>query len=224
MRCVLRGMAQVTNSGCARKDSAGMVGPAEPSTWLVHLRPGYPLAGCSPAEPASVSPGVKAIPEARCGSKINQELPVRKAGKSVAKEGPFSVQRMGSTSICRCERGRSCGRAAAKRCSSHSTNGPGTKPPTFIAWPWNRRFGIETSYRQKNQAQGRTTSKDPIYRLLLEGLGYLVRQMWVALTQEIARRRDFDRNVWVGEMPMQRMSDWILRELSDLYPENCSIP
>ena len=37
---------------------------AEPSWWpSAHRRPGYPLAGCSPAEPASVSPGlVRAFP------------------------------------------------------------------------------------------------------------------------------------------------------------------
>src|SRR5947208_4301200 len=33
---------------------------------------------------------------------------------------------------------------------------------------YRRRFGIETSYRQKNQGRAPTTSKDPIYRLLLE--------------------------------------------------------
>lgn len=48
---------------------------------------------------------------------------------------------------------------------------------------YRRRFGIETSYRQKNQAQARTTSRDPIYRLLLEGIAYLLRQVWVMLTE-----------------------------------------
>ena len=53
---------------------------------------------------------------------------------------------------------------------------------------YRRRFGIETSYRQKNQAKATTTSRDSVYRLLLEGLAYLLRQVWVALTEEIARR------------------------------------
>ncbi len=48
--------------------------------------------------PTSVSPGEPAISQACRGSKSNQKLPVRKAGKSVAKEWPFFVQRMGSTS------------------------------------------------------------------------------------------------------------------------------
>src|SRR5258706_15423877 len=72
--------------------------PTQSPTPSAYLRPSFPLAGCSPAEPASVSPGTKAIPQACRRCKINQELPVRKAGKSVAKEWPFFVQRMGSTS------------------------------------------------------------------------------------------------------------------------------
>src|ERR1039457_752131 len=43
---------------------------------------------------------------------------------------------------------------------------------------YRRRFGIETSYRQKNQAQAFTTSSDPVYRLLLEGVAYILRQVW----------------------------------------------
>src|SRR5277367_6348707 len=73
-------------------------GPTRSQTPSAYLRPSYPLAGCSPAEPASVSPGEKAIPQGCRRCKINQELPVRKAGKSVAKEWPFFVQRTGSTS------------------------------------------------------------------------------------------------------------------------------
>src|SRR5450755_689728 len=72
--------------------------PTQSPTPSAYLRPSYPLAGCSPAEPTSVSPGEKSIPQACRRCKINQGLPARKAGKSVAKEWPFFVQRMGSTS------------------------------------------------------------------------------------------------------------------------------
>src|SRR5437660_3584781 len=82
--------------------------PTRSRTPSAYLRPSYPLAGCSPAEPTSVSPGENAIPQACRRCKINQELPVRKAGKSVAKEWPFFVQRMGSTSLPRGERNRRC--------------------------------------------------------------------------------------------------------------------
>jgi Transposase DDE domain len=46
---------------------------------------------------------------------------------------------------------------------------------------YGRRFGIETSYRQMNQAKGWTCSTDERYRLLLLGVALLLRQVWVAL-------------------------------------------
>src|SRR6516225_8117387 len=53
MLCVLRGMAQVTTGG--RKERLRRHGWTRGAKYLVvHLRPSYPLAGCSPAEPASV--------------------------------------------------------------------------------------------------------------------------------------------------------------------------
>ncbi len=88
---------------------------------------------------------------------------------------------------------------------------------------YQRRFGIETSYRQKNQAKAMTTSRDPVYRLLLEGLGYLIRQIWVVLTASLrpGRSRRYD---WVGQLPMRRLLDWLILELCRLHPEPLSIP
>jgi hypothetical protein len=88
---------------------------------------------------------------------------------------------------------------------------------------YRRRFGIETSYRQKNQAQARTTSTDPVYRLLLEGLGYLLRQVWVVLTEELARQGKAPSNAWIQVLTLQQMVDWLVRELINLHPENLEI-
>jgi hypothetical protein len=88
---------------------------------------------------------------------------------------------------------------------------------------YQRRFGIETSYRQKNQAKGRTTSRDPVYRLLLEGLGFVLRQIWVVLTGQLSRDRS-KPNAWIAQLPMQRLLDWLLHELKQHHPEELSIP
>jgi hypothetical protein len=88
---------------------------------------------------------------------------------------------------------------------------------------YRRRFGIETSYRQKNQAKAVTTSRDPVYRLLLEGLGYLFRQVWIRLEEELARRSRSSPNAWLGALPMQRMLDWLVSELTRLHPETLAI-
>jgi hypothetical protein len=89
---------------------------------------------------------------------------------------------------------------------------------------YRQRFGIETSYRQKNQAQAPTTSRDPVYRLLLEGIGYVLRQVWVALTAELARRNHAGPGTWIADLTMQKMVDWLVHELTTLHPEDLSIP
>lgn len=84
---------------------------------------------------------------------------------------------------------------------------------------YKRRFGIETSYRQKNQAKAKTTSRDPVYRLLLEGLAYLLRQVWVVMTEELARRTKSSPQPWIGALTVQKTLDWLVRELTRLHPE-----
>jgi hypothetical protein len=89
---------------------------------------------------------------------------------------------------------------------------------------YRRRFGIETSYRQKNQAQARTTSRSPEYRLLLEGVAYLLRQVWVALTQQIASRLRLAADVWVGVLTFQVLLAWLADDVASDYPERRYIP
>ena len=47
-----------------------------------------------------------------------------------------------------------------------------------VALRYNRRFGIETSYRQLGECLAVTTSRDAVYRLLLVGLSLLIRAWW----------------------------------------------
>jgi hypothetical protein len=89
---------------------------------------------------------------------------------------------------------------------------------------YRQRFGIETSYRQKNQAEATTTSRDPVYRMLLEGVAYLLRQVWVVLTEQIARCRHLKPGDWVSDLTMTILLDWLAHALERLYPENRSIP
>ena len=96
---------------------------------------------------------------------------------------------------------------------------------------YRSRFGIETSYRQKNQAQASTTSRNPIYRLLLEGLGYLLRQIWIVLAEQLAHcprasRASLTSGTSRSRMilTLQQMVDWLVHELSSLHPETFAIP
>lgn len=84
---------------------------------------------------------------------------------------------------------------------------------------YRRRFGIETSYRQRNEGKGRTTKKDVCYRLLLVGLALLLRQVWVWLSGQLARDRGARPTQWLGELPLQRLLDWLSDAVRQRYKE-----
>lgn len=50
------------------------------------------------------------------------------------------------------------------------------------------RFGIESSYRQLNQARARTCTRDPGVRLFLVGVALVLRNVWVWLHREVLSR------------------------------------
>lgn len=55
------------------------------------------------------------------------------------------------------------------------------KRPPRVRRVYRRRFGIESEYRQVNQARMRTSTRDPVVRLLYVGLALLLRNLWVWL-------------------------------------------
>ena len=70
-------MAPVTTGG-GKKNSTGWTRGAK--YLVVHRRPDYPLAGCVPAEPASVSPGVRTVPR---GGSSGQDQLASRSGKVI---------------------------------------------------------------------------------------------------------------------------------------------
>ena len=51
--------------------------------------------------------------------------------------------------------------------------------PAWVRETYRRRFGIETSYRQMNQARIRTSTRNPLLRLLFVGIALILRNVWV---------------------------------------------
>ena len=47
---------------------------------------------------------------------------------------------------------------------------------------YRKRFGIETSYRLKNQCRVKTATKNPAVRLLFMGIAYIIKDIWIYLT------------------------------------------
>jgi hypothetical protein len=82
---------------------------------------------------------------------------------------------------------------------------------------YRERFGIETSYRQKNQARAWTTSCNAGYRLLLEGMAHLMRQIWVRLTEQIARALRLKPTDWVKDLPLAALLESIADSIKATY-------
>ena len=59
--------------------------------------------------------------------------------------------------------------------------------PPGIRETYRKRFGIETSYRQMNEARIRTCTRDPSQRLLFVGIALVLRNVWVWLHFTLAK-------------------------------------
>jgi hypothetical protein len=51
---------------------------------------------------------------------------------------------------------------------------------------YSQRFGIETSYRQTNQVRAHTNSRNPVIRLLLVGLAFVLFNLYISNRQRTA--------------------------------------
>jgi IS4 transposase len=59
--------------------------------------------------------------------------------------------------------------------------------PRAIRETYRTRFGIETSYRQMNEARIKTCTRDPKLRLLFVGIALVLRNVWVWLHFKLAK-------------------------------------
>jgi len=88
---------------------------------------------------------------------------------------------------------------------------------------YRERFGIETSYRQKNQGRAWTTSRRAEYRLLLEGLAHLLRQVWVRLSEQVARAGGLRPTAWAA-LPLWEVLEALADRLKARYRPTDATP
>jgi putative transposase len=62
---------------------------------------------------------------------------------------------------------------------------PPSTTPRQVFELYRQRFGIETSYRQMNQVRARTSTRNPVIRLLLIGLAFILVNLYVALRESL---------------------------------------
>ena len=93
--------------------------------------------------------------------------------------------------------------------------------PASVDWVrhvYRTRFGIETSYRQMNQARVVTTTRNPLVRLFLVGVALVLRNVWVALHWEVlsAPRRG-GRVMRLGRLPFKALLLWLLHVVEEQF-------
>jgi Transposase DDE domain len=90
--------------------------------------------------------------------------------------------------------------------------GGGLQPASYqwVKETYRRRFAIETTYRQLGQARIRTSTRDPLRRLLYVAVALILRNVWVWLHwQVLAERRRGGRRVDTNRLPFRTMLLWL---------------
>ncbi len=79
---------------------------------------------------------------------------------------------------------------------------------------YRKRFGIECSHRSMNTARARTTSKNPVLRLLYVGIGFLLMNLWVYLQWWLGLKRGGRKKVsWAFKLMLRQITRRIEDEL-----------
>jgi Transposase DDE domain len=90
--------------------------------------------------------------------------------------------------------------------------GGGLAPGSYrwVKETYRTRFAIETTYRQLGQARIRTSTRDPLLRLLYVAVALLLRNVWVWLHwQVLAERRGGGRRVDTGRLTFRTLLLWL---------------
>ena len=96
--------------------------------------------------------------------------------------------------------------------------GAGGRSCAWARETYRTRFGIESSYRQMNQARGRTSTRRPGLRLLYAGLAPLLRNEWVWLHFEVpSTPRRGGRLIRLERMRLRAMPHWLLQVIEKAY-------
>jgi hypothetical protein len=92
------------------------------------------------------------------------------------------------------------------------------RPLSWIRQAYRSRFGIEASYRQVHQAKIKTSSRNPVLRLLFVGVALVLRNVWVWLhAAVIAQPRRGGRRLHAAALRLSRMLLWLLVEVAAHY-------
>jgi Transposase DDE domain len=90
--------------------------------------------------------------------------------------------------------------------------GGGLRPASYrwVKETYRKRFAIETTYRQLQQARIRTSTRDPVVRFFYVAVALLLRNVWVWLHwQVLAERRRGGRRVDTNRLTFRTLLLWL---------------
>jgi putative transposase len=88
----------------------------------------------------------------------------------------------------------------------------------WVRETYRKRFGIESSYRQMNQARGRTSTRRPELRLFYVGVSLVVRNEWVWLHFEVlSRPRRGGRVILLERLQLDELLHWLAQVIEETY-------
>jgi Transposase DDE domain len=92
----------------------------------------------------------------------------------------------------------------------YAWGGIGTHSPPWVYQTYRLRFGIETSYRQLNEARIKPTTRDPALRLLFVAIALILRNVWVWVHQQLlATPCRGGRKLNLGLLPFKTLLLWL---------------
>jgi putative transposase len=88
----------------------------------------------------------------------------------------------------------------------------------WVRETYRSRFGIESSYRQMNQARGRTSTRRPELRLLYAGLALVLRNEWVWLHFAVlSTPRRGCRMIRLERLRLRALLHWLIEVIEEAF-------
>jgi putative transposase len=88
----------------------------------------------------------------------------------------------------------------------------------WVRQTYRQRFGIESSYRQMNQARGRTSTRRPELRLLYVGLALVLRNEWVWLHYAVlSTPRRGGRLLRLERLRLRALLHWLVQVVEEAF-------
>jgi putative transposase len=89
---------------------------------------------------------------------------------------------------------------------------------SHIRQSYRQRFGIESSYRLKNVGRIRTTTKNPVIRLLFVGISFLLVNIWVNLLwRRISQPRRGGRLIYRARFTLKQMLSFLRQAVDEIF-------